>query len=241
MVASWCMGQESSDNTMRLQTFINESEYDSFLDITQLLYKEAKPFMLQLGKEIKGYMLSGRKSETRLEANDYFIKHIRQNRKPKDTLPKIHKELDRRFSEKFGWKARSTSIFVTGNYNDARSYGKVYIIIPVGYYNFVWSDEIDDLLTYMRSNYIRAKDVVHAEDYDELMETYTDTNLTKAINSNHEIMLGAKKVIGIDYNHYSNYLDRFLQYGGFKKRPTVRIMEDFIEKMNLKDLRDDIL
>lgn len=229
---------------MRLQQFINEkSEYVSFLDIAQLLYKEARPFVQQMGKGIKGYMLSGRSTADGYGHGDYFFKTVRQNRKPKDMLPHIHKELDKRFNEKFGWKARSQSLFVTGKYNEARPYGNVYIIIPVGDYKFAWSDEIDDLLTYMRSNYIRANETVYEGDYDELMGTYTDKNLTKAIFSDHEIMLGAKKVIGIYYNHYHMYLNHYLTKIGFDKRPTVRSMEEFLEKTKEKYNfnRDDIL
>lgn len=85
-----------------------------------------------------------------------FIDSVRLDRKPVDTPPDIHKILDDTFDKKFGFRARSNAIFVTGDYYNAEDYGdKVYMIYPIGNFKFVWSNSIVDL--YGRVNSLASK------------------------------------------------------------------------------------
>jgi hypothetical protein len=116
----------------------------------------------------------------------------RKDRKPSDTPLKIHNAVDEMFRHRFGWPARSSGVFVTGNTNLAEYYGSVGIVIPIGKFQYVWSGSVEDL--YM--DLVDGRDVFSSNDsaildkIDNLVyESYTDKNLQAAILSGHEIML----------------------------------------------------
>lgn len=75
---------------------------------------------------------------------------VRKDRRGLNTSSSTHKLLDKWFDEKFGYKARSQSIFATGDVEDAASYGDEYqngaagIVIPIGG-DVIWSPKIVDL------------------------------------------------------------------------------------------------
>lgn len=121
----------------------SRSKDTSLENILYLLYYKCEPFLKELLKGGNIYLLySGR-----YNMDDYFIKKIRKDRNPKDMPWNIHEILDEMFYDKFKIYARSQSMFCTGNYNDANSYGDdVYSIYPIGNnYKYIWSPDIRDL------------------------------------------------------------------------------------------------
>ena len=106
---------------------------------------------------------------------------VRQDRKPVNMSKEKHKRIDDWFEKEFGFKARSQSIFVTGEFDDARSYGQPYAIFPIGEFEFVWSPQVGDMFMYNFND----------SPLDEA--GYKDTDLKAAINSENEIMLYCKE------------------------------------------------
>lgn len=95
---------------------------------------------------------------------------VRTDRKPRDTS-KISHKLFNLATQQFGnhpdW--RSSSLFVTRNYDHAASYGVVCVIIPIGEFELLYSPSVADLYTefdnvthvfrirdFLRSKYPRA-------------------------------------------------------------------------------------
>jgi hypothetical protein len=76
-------------------------------------------------------------------------KKVRKDRKPKDMDIKTHKELNKLFHKKFGWKVRSEGLFCTGNINEAGGYGYEFLVFPIGEFKYVWSPEIRDLYSFI--------------------------------------------------------------------------------------------
>lgn len=143
---------------MRLTTFINESSEINHANVVDILLRNCMPFMRDMGYDKTGnktkHLLSGREN-TKL----FFEGKIRNDRNPKDTPRWLHDMVDNEFQKKFGVKPRSNSIFTIGDYQYAISYGySVYIIIPKGKYNIIWSDDINDLYTSLKSAY---KDILN--------------------------------------------------------------------------------
>ena len=125
---------------MKFKNFLNEAKADRE-DIEQLV-DDCMPFIKDLAENDFWYLYSGRGS-----ANKEIIKRkVRKNRKPVDTPEFIHNLLDDAFKKEFGVKARSQSIFVTTNEEDASSYGMPYFVFPVGRkYAFIYSELVPDL------------------------------------------------------------------------------------------------
>lgn len=73
-----------------------------------------------------------------------FIKKTRTDRKPLDSVPTAH-EIYNTLLQHAGSKAnRSNSVFTTGYKLEAAEYGKVYIVFPIGEFNYVWSPKYED-------------------------------------------------------------------------------------------------
>ena len=109
---------------MKFKQYLIEKEMISFRDLLLLLNDNCQPYINEykssIGKTTPLFFLSGR-----YNTDPYFIRNVRKDRMPKDMPYKIHNELDDRFYQEYGIRARSNSIFVTGAYNDAKSYGDV--------------------------------------------------------------------------------------------------------------------
>ncbi len=133
---------------MRLDNFIVESSQMNPYNVVVDVYNRSMPYIMNLIREFHHInlktpmLLSGRKSN-----DSMIIKNIRIDRQPKDTSYDSHLFVDQVFHEIFGINARSSSIFVTGQYSTANSYGdSVYGIFPHGTnYEILWSPQVRDL------------------------------------------------------------------------------------------------
>jgi hypothetical protein len=171
---------------MRLQHHINENEGIPF----DILEKKCKPYLNDISKNLE-MMYSGRRI-----SKDWFIKKVRGDREPRDMDWEIHRLLDDMFYKKFGWKARSNVVFVTGDVYETKHYGNPYMIFPVGKYKFIYSDDIPDL--YRRIN---SKGSWSESELSKLVDTYQTGDINKAIDSESEIMLNCKEYIAIHNAH----------------------------------------
>lgn len=153
--------------------------------------------------------------------NPYQIINRRTDRKPKDMPKQLHYDLDEAFKKKFGWKARSTGVFTTGEKMNAEEHGDAYIFIPIKPYKILWSPKIFDLFTVidghgrflkkaerkilLRYDEMEASDDEH-EDYmeiiDKLINTYTDKNIKQAILSKNEIIFDCNSYILFDEEYF---------------------------------------
>lgn len=102
----------------KFKKFILEGQ-DQLSDITDIINSQCQPFLKDLrSTKIKKLMYSGRR-----HSSDYFIKSVRQDRKPVDSDIEIHTIMDDLFLKKFGFKARSNAIFTIGDAEAASQYG----------------------------------------------------------------------------------------------------------------------
>jgi len=53
--------------------------------------------------------------------------------------------IDDYFLDEYGHRFRSEAIFATGRYSTADGYGNVFVILPVGDYEILWSRQVKDL------------------------------------------------------------------------------------------------
>lgn len=77
-----------------------------------------------------------------------FIKRVRTDREPKDSLPIGHDAYNAMIEAVGGVANRTNSIFVTSVYGKARQYGvpggQVSVAFPIGDYSYTWSTAWDD-------------------------------------------------------------------------------------------------
>jgi hypothetical protein len=87
---------------------------------------------------------------------------------------------------------RFNSRYATGNPNQAKHYGTVFVAIPKGPFDFTWNPKIEDL---------KKHEADGAANIKELSKSYVDTDIKSAINSNNEIMLRCHEIL-VDVNIY---------------------------------------
>jgi hypothetical protein len=144
----------------RFTQHLTESSGDTPLsEILTLIYQKCQPFLKDIvaqKTQFKYLPYSGRNNN-----QDHFIKSIRSDRTPKDMNQEVHAYLDNIFNHKFGFKARSNAIFITGYRSLAMGYGSnLYCILPIGNYKFIYSEKIKDL-------YMAIDHVVGTQSYDQ--------------------------------------------------------------------------
>lgn len=65
-------------------------------------------------------------------------------RAPIHTNESLHNAADEWFFEKFGVRARSSTLMCSTDLSQARGYGATYSIAPIGHYKAIYSKEIKD-------------------------------------------------------------------------------------------------
>jgi hypothetical protein len=73
-----------------------------------------------------------------------FTKKTREDRKPKDTDQIRHKAFNAAIAAAGGVANRENALFCTGDRSTAGSYGKSYVLIPVGKFNYTWAIDWND-------------------------------------------------------------------------------------------------
>ena len=135
---------------MRFKQFLNEDPDEDIDNIVNTIKKDCKPFITDWKKlKSDSFLYSGRK--------DFVIglgkRQVREDRKPRDTPPFIHKVADDWFFKKFGVRSRSNAVFTTFDYYSADYYGKPFYVFPIGKYTAVSSPVIEDLFNAIQYKY----------------------------------------------------------------------------------------
>ena len=138
--------------------------------------------------------------DARLADNFAFIKDVRSDRKPKDTAPSLHALFDELIAKAGKVANRSNSMFVTGSPSRAKEYGKLFVVFPVGEFNYTWSYEYEDWY-----NDAPADDPEFEIFFPKYIEG-DDNSLKKAIDSNNEIMIKCKAAVYINDHFFTNYV-----------------------------------
>jgi predicted kinase len=122
-----------------LRHIISEDEQKKLItqDIIETIKEECSDFFQQLGDGLLYRGVPG-------GDDDFLYQEYPTNRKPTASSEEFHNFLNKVFKAK-GFKTnRSNSVFCTGDWTEAASYGNVYVVFPKNGFNFLWSPKITD-------------------------------------------------------------------------------------------------
>ncbi len=223
---------------MKFYQYIKEMTHDNFTEddankMVALIKRDCQPFI----KEFK-YQIERRRFLYRgMDSNITFAtKTRRTNRKPVDMGHHLHDRLDSYFNEQFGWKARSSGVFVSTSDKQSELYGTVYMVFPIGKYLYVFNPSVGDLYGIdareIKNMYAIGQDKKYPERFQEtwdrferrILSGYTDTGLNMMLwDFAHrvEVMLNCDKyyVVKENLTWYNKkdggleYANEFLQKG----------------------------
>jgi len=153
-----------------------------------------------------------------------FVLHPRTDRRPLDATPAKHAALNAMFASINSPVNRDNAMFVTPSSEDASHYGEVYIMFPVGQFEYAWSPTIFDTAS---MSIVRMADYMHGDDrsahitipapgtiapinwktspsnpksYDPKRVGdlfWVNKGLERAVLSNHEILVKCEKAVAI--------------------------------------------
>lgn len=176
---------------MKLIDLFEEALPQNFDDIVEIIKRDCKPF---LESGAGGLLFRGMRNKP-----DVVKMSVRQDRKSKALGAKKHASADEWFNKKFGFKARSTAVFATGDDYDAHIYGNLYAIFPIGDFKFVWSEVSTDLVFFLTDLETIHKKLENLK--------FKDTDMHGAIDSGNEIMIHCKEyyAIAVDEEQAKEY------------------------------------
>jgi hypothetical protein len=191
---------------------LNEEQTD-LQSLVNMLKRDCKPYINAI-KSCRGFLYRGYSSTTSLsnwgEGPIYFRKTTRMDRKPKDMYPGTHDKLNKLFYKKFGWKPRSEGVFCTSDRGTTSGYGDTFFLFPIGTFKYVWSPEIEDLWTHIKSHISQRVGKSKVPDIKAIVDSYTDKDIAKAIDSGYEVSIKCKEYYIVYFYSIFNYgVDEF--------------------------------
>lgn len=162
-----------------------------------------------------------------------FVQKTRPDREPTDTEPGRHRIFNILLNYANSPANRSNSIFVTGSKVAASEYGKPFVLLPIGNFNYVWSNRYADWTRHM--DYLELAKMLKPEvfgfvgDPDEIGNTpdteeemiaafnkpsnlrygvvdkifRVNKELVRGIQSGHEIIIQCKSALYVDEAVYN--------------------------------------
>lgn len=163
------------------------------------------------------------------KAEGSVVMTVRKDRKPLDTGMGLHTVMDEWFFEKFGHRARSQGLFVTGDTKQVSLYGERFIIFPVGEYEYIWSPMVRDLYKMDWNKEMGKskqffdplkKDTQLTLDPQQTMLVrgvlerfqYQTDNINDALRTKHEVVMMCDQYVAVPVHLYENDLRYRLEY-----------------------------
>lgn len=181
---------------MKFYSWLNEE--NNMEEVFDKISKNCKPFLKNLtSNTVQRFLVSGRR-----KSDEYFKGTIRKDRQPTDTPEEIHDYVDNLFDEKFGIKARSSTLFCMANPTISKGYGTPYLIFPIGKYKLIWSSDIEDFFGDVVED-MMMEDMYDNDKIEDAIKTYEMTEkIPVDVSANTEIMLYCKEYYALKVSTY---------------------------------------
>jgi len=151
---------------MKLKIYLTESkEYLDWKEIKQVIKLDCQPFLKEKVILYRGGGYFG---------DGMIYKKLRTDRIPTDLPRKLHDAFDNVTNKKYGFKARSESVFATPNIVTANRYDKPNLIFPKGDFKYIWSPDIKDLFYSWLHSFKKDVKFLHDKELDEYFEDFID-------------------------------------------------------------------
>ena len=184
---------------MRLVHYINEEKLYKLM--IPKIKKECSKFIKDM-RGAKGCLIryDRKHSDWKISKN-----RSRDYRKPTSTEEELSKKIDNLFAKKFGWKARSKNVVFCWGVTAKVVNSITRYVFPAGDYKILWSPIVTDLFANLYGNKEKfgmesildsnpeliKKQIKYFEE--NLLDSYTDKNIKKAVISGNEIMVKCKE------------------------------------------------
>ena len=172
--------------------------------VWEALLKDCKPFLKELKKSMSSTGSFFYRGYNNFNGDIYGFqkKKSRMNRRPRDTPLEVHRKIDNKFYDMFGWHVRSEGIFVTSGLKFAKSYGTSTMFFPIGKYKYVWSPKIEDLYDGFGSESLENVEDALRDNYDNGGDSEYEYELEYGEDSNGGHWDGDEWIPDLDYDYW---------------------------------------
>lgn len=167
----------------------NAQELEAFVK------KNCQPWLSQVSDRVGPVYRGFRVKRYRPVNARAFTKRVRKRRNPLHSDRPMHNKFNNAI-KKCGLKAnRTNSVFVTSDFATAERYGKPYVVMPIGHFNYTWSERVNDW-------FVNFNNFYNPENPCQYMKG-DDGSLEQAILSGHEIMISCEEIVAMEDELYS--------------------------------------
>ncbi len=178
---------------------------DDRKQILNIIKKDCKPFLQIIGNKIDTFVMFRGMED--IYSDPIVRKKVRlDDRKPMSSAPIKHERYNHYFEDTFGQPFRN-SLHASGNQHMAEYYGDVFVIFPIGKFDWLWSPMINDMAMDIRWPMVGGQ--LNVPPSQEAVEEYLDTlnynmnsDLKGAIQSGNEIMIRCKEYYAINIEEF---------------------------------------
>lgn len=163
--------------------------------VAKYINKNCQPWLQQTSR---GLFLAYRGFRRDPKHHLAFVKAVRKDRVPRDTGSQRHMEFNH-FIRRAGKVAnRTNSVFLTSNRTHAGDFGEVFIVFPVGQFNYTWLPGVSDW----------TEDIIDIEAKYKIEDLKGDDGtLEEALKRGAEIMVSCEKIVAVGPWFYSHYIE----------------------------------
>jgi len=145
-------------------------------------------------------------NNVKLAGDVVLLLNKRLERNPRDTDRECHDRINRKFEQEFGLPYRN-GVFATGDDSEAMIYGGLYVIFPIGKYNYLWSTEISDFAGDIDHLCTISKNQFDKISFKKEFDYIENRGMKDAIASHNEIMIWCHSYIAINALYYDKFVD----------------------------------
>jgi hypothetical protein len=214
--------EEAFENKFKIDILPNIEKYCSkYLDILSEMKNTEDDNKLNEND----ILYRGMDSSKKLKDVGVLKMKVRKDRKPMSTRKITHDILSDYSMKLYNWDMRSEGVFATAYKNEASMYGHTFIFLPIGDYEFLYNENVEDLTRYLALYDIDYKPEPSDKDFPlgdrkvrseeeiiervkETMEGYTDKDLIHGMRQKVEISFKCDEY----YIIHNRYIYLFLQY-----------------------------
>lgn len=208
------------ENTLSTVNNLDIYDYspETVNSLVSFIKKNCKPW---LSETIQGqlYVYRGVSSVQKIKKPVSFIKSTRTDRNPLNTDITRAKAFNLLINIVGGKANRNNSIFCTGSELEARTYGPVFITLPIGNFNYTWSprwfdwtisantNALKELVKFWGEKPVHDDDLLDPKNYNlEQIQNIikVDVDLKSAIKTQRELMIKCDSALYLSPLLYTN-------------------------------------
>lgn len=193
--------EDGVDQELKDFKFLDHDDLDGWNSVMNIVASYCKPWFDVISNgSVESYFYNEPFYRGSEDSRHVFFRPIRKDRRPLETIEKVHHEFNDYLEEMGAVAHRGNSIFITRSRNIANAYGNIFYVFPVGQFNYTWIDNLTDFTlsfrSILRNHTDKFMDTLDPDSYEDDYNAYTSamSDMIERVKNNIHIDEGINKV-----------------------------------------------